>query len=130
MTNRDSPQDATIIVVERLFGRIGQGRLAKQLYEALVGVALETQRTGNPGVVTVRFKVSAPAGSPAVQITGTVSRVMPTGSPEGATVFVAPGVGGLHSSDPQQYAMAGIREIIIGAQVVDRATSEFGGAQR
>lgn len=84
--------------------RLGGGTLIERLHEALVQTAQEVVETGNPGTVTLAFKITTQEqGEPLVAILETIGRTPPKRSPRG-TILYALG-GELHREDPRQIKM-------------------------
>lgn len=117
--------EVTRIPIDRLLAKLGQGRHTARVYAAIESVAREVQRTGNPGTITVKFKITSPPSSPYVALIATITQTMPTTEPDGAIVFVDRQIEGLYAQDPRQLQMGPVRLVETGEHVVDADTSEI-----
>src|SRR3990167_7201741 len=92
-----TPDTNTRIAEDRLLAKIGQGRHIEDVYDKIEEVARRVRQTGNPGTVTVKYKITSPSvGQPSVNVVANITQSMPATTPEGATVFVDGEIGGLH----------------------------------
>jgi len=108
LADQKSDQNPAIDVVT-LLERCGQGKLLAELYDALVTVGQEVLATdGNPGGVTVTFKLTQFRDQPLIVMDGAVKPQLPTGKTHSVGFY--PADGALFRDDPRQIPMQ-LREV-------------------